>query len=78
MQLKPIWSNFSGKKSNFHHLRTAICVLFFASLGWSNSLSAQEASPATPTGQFGGVITATNNGVSIHSLLYFGETSHVV
>ncbi len=65
MQLKPIWSNFSGNKSNFHHLRTAICVLFFASLGWSNSLSAQEASPATPTGQFGGVITATNNGVSI-------------
>ena len=65
MQLKPIWSNFSGKKSNFQQLRTAICVLFFASLGWFPSLSAQEASPATPSGQFGGVITATNNGVSI-------------
>lgn len=65
MQLQPIGSKFSGKKSNFQKLHTIICVLIFASLVWSPSLSAQEATPATPTGQFGGVITATNNGVSI-------------
>jgi len=36
--------------------------LFATSIG---SLVAQEATPATPSGQFGGVITATNNGVSM-------------
>ena len=65
MQLQPIWSNFSAKKLNFQQFRKAICVLIFTSLGWSHSLTAQEATSATPTGQFGGVITATNNGVSI-------------
>jgi len=65
MQLQPIWSNFSAKKSNFQQFRKAICVLIFTSLGWSHSLTAQEATSATPTGQFGGVITAANNGVSI-------------
>ncbi len=65
MQLKAIWSNFSIKKSNFQKLRTAICVLIFTSFGIGHSLLAQDAIPTIPTGQFGGVITATNNGVSI-------------
>jgi hypothetical protein len=40
-------------------------LLIFASFFVSKSLIAQELAPAKPTGQFGGVITATNNGVSI-------------
>ena len=40
-------------------------LLIFASFFVSPSLNAQEQTPAKPTGQFGGVITATNNGVSI-------------
>ena len=40
-------------------------LLIFASFFVFTSLIAQEQAPATPTGQFGGVITATNNGVSI-------------
>jgi|688.fasta_scaffold348979_2 hypothetical protein len=40
-------------------------LLIFASFFVFTSLIAQEQAPAKPTGQFGGVITATNNGVSI-------------
>jgi len=40
-------------------------LLSFASFFVFTSLIAQEQAPAKPTGQFGGVITATNNGVSI-------------
>ncbi len=40
-------------------------ALIFASFFVSATLIAQEQTPAKPSGQFGGVITATNNGVSI-------------
>ena len=65
MQIQPIWSNFFAKKFNFQQFRTTICVLIFASFCFPHSLLAQETVSAKPTGQFGGVITATNNGVSI-------------
>uniref|UniRef100_UPI0040487EC1 hypothetical protein n=1 Tax=Algoriphagus sp. TaxID=1872435 RepID=UPI0040487EC1 len=65
MQIQPIWSNFFAKKFNFQQFRTTICVLIFASFCFPYSLLAQETVSAKPTGQFGGVITATNNGVSI-------------
>lgn len=65
MQLQPIWPNFPAKKLNFQQFRTTICVLIFTSFCFPHSLSAQETVSAKPAGQFGGVITATNNGVSI-------------
>jgi len=40
-------------------------TLIFVSFFVCTPLFAQEQTPASPTGQFGGVITATNNGVSI-------------
>uniref|UniRef100_UPI0040489163 hypothetical protein n=1 Tax=Algoriphagus sp. TaxID=1872435 RepID=UPI0040489163 len=50
--------------SKFNCQRVLVLVVFslLFSLG---DVQAQEATPATPSGQFGGVITATNNGVSI-------------
>uniref|UniRef100_UPI00404A66BE hypothetical protein n=1 Tax=Algoriphagus sp. TaxID=1872435 RepID=UPI00404A66BE len=65
MQIQPIWSNFFAKKFNFQQFRTTICVLIFTIFCFPHSLLAQETVSAKPTGQFGGVITATNNGVSI-------------
>ena len=50
--------------SKFNCQRVLVLVVFslLFSLG---DVQAQGATPATPSGQFGGVITATNNGVSI-------------
>ena len=42
-----------------------ILMLIFTGFLVTSTLKAQDTAPATPTGQFGGVITATNNGVSI-------------
>jgi hypothetical protein len=53
--------NFSSHFKSFLFLLLGIYILFFFSTG----AYAQEASPVVPTGQFGGIITATNNGVSI-------------
>jgi hypothetical protein len=40
-------------------------LFIFSMLFFSTGAYAQETSPVVPTGQFGGIITATNNGVSI-------------
>ena len=53
--------NFSSHFKSFLFLLLGIYILFFFSTG----AYAQETSPVVPTGQFGGIITATNNGVSI-------------
>ena len=42
-----------------------ILMLIFTGFLVTSTLKAQDTAPSTRTGQFGGVITATNNGVSI-------------
>ena len=42
-----------------------ILMLIFTGFLVTSTLKAQDTAPVNPTGQFGGVITATNNGVSI-------------
>uniref|UniRef100_UPI0040485749 hypothetical protein n=1 Tax=Algoriphagus sp. TaxID=1872435 RepID=UPI0040485749 len=56
--------SFIKKKLNSAFSRAVYLLVIIASLPIFQ-LQAQEATPATPSGQFGGVITATNNGVSI-------------
>ena len=51
---------FSKSKSQ----RVLVLVVFSLLFSFAG-VQAQEMAPAVPTGQFGGVITATNNGVSI-------------
>lgn len=65
MQLAPFFSATVLRFMRFHQIKTVIYVLIFTSFGLPYSLTAQEARPTPPTGQFGGIITATNNGVSI-------------
>uniref|UniRef100_UPI004048D7A3 hypothetical protein n=1 Tax=Algoriphagus sp. TaxID=1872435 RepID=UPI004048D7A3 len=50
--------------SKFNCQRVLVLVVFSLLVSLAG-VQAQEATPATPSGQFGGVITATNNGVSI-------------
>ncbi len=59
------WMVELAKTILYQKFKQRFLLLIFASFFVSTSLNAQEQTPATPTGQFGGVITATNNGVSI-------------
>ena len=65
MQVTRIWSLTLAKGFKIQQIRSGFLVLIFASFCFPHSLLAQETVSAKPTGQFGGVITATNNGVSI-------------
>ena len=54
--------------AKFLKIQKSLCgilMLIFTGFLVTSTLKAQDTAPATPTGQFGGVITATNNGVSI-------------
>ncbi|MEY3648036.1 MAG: hypothetical protein RLZ13_921 [Bacteroidota bacterium] len=69
---KEILMHFTGNwmvelaKTILHQkFKQRFLLLIFANFFVFTSLIAQEFAPAKPTGQFGGVITATNNGVSI-------------
>lgn len=53
-------------------------TLIFVSFFVCTPLFAQEQTPASPTGQFGGVITATNNGVSIIPSFTLGRPALLV
>jgi hypothetical protein len=59
------WMVELAKTILYQKFQQRFLLLIFASFFVFTSLIAQEQAPATPTGQFGGVITATNNGVSI-------------
>jgi hypothetical protein len=59
------WMVDLAKTILYQKFQQRFLLLIFASFFVFTSLIAQEQAPATPTGQFGGVITATNNGVSI-------------
>ncbi len=59
------WMVDLAKTILYHKFQQRFLLLIFANFFVSTSLIAQEQTPAKPTGQFGGVITATNNGVSI-------------
>jgi hypothetical protein len=59
------WMVDLAKTIFYHKFQQRFLLLIFANFFVSTSLIAQEQTPAKPTGQFGGVITATNNGVSI-------------
>jgi hypothetical protein len=59
------WMVELAKTILYHKFQQRFLLLIFANFFVSTSLIAQEQTPAKPTGQFGGVITATNNGVSI-------------
>ena len=50
-----------------------ILILIFAGFLVTPTLMAQDTAPITPTGKFGGVITASNNGVSIIPSLTLGR-----
>jgi hypothetical protein len=56
----PLTIPFSKSKS-----QRVLALVVFSLLFSFAGVQAQEMAPAVPTGQFGGVITATNNGVSI-------------
>ena len=54
--------------AKFLKIQKSLCgilMLIFTGFLVTSTLKAQDTAPSTPTGQFGGVITATNNGVSI-------------
>ena len=78
MQLAPFFSDTVLRFMRFHQIQTAIYALIFASFSLPNSLFAQEVQPTTPTGQFGGIITATNNGVSIIPSFTLGRPALLV
>jgi hypothetical protein len=59
------WMVDLAKTILYQKFQQRFLLLIFASFFVFTSLIAQEQAPAKPTGQFGGVITATNNGVSI-------------
>jgi hypothetical protein len=59
------WMVELAKTILYQKFQQRFLLLIFASFFVFTSLIAQEQAPAKPTGQFGGVITATNNGVSI-------------
>lgn len=65
MHFKGNWMVELAKTILYHKFQQRFLLLIFANFFVSTSLIAQEQTPAKPTGQFGGVITATNNGVSI-------------
>jgi len=50
-----------------------ILILIFAGFLGTPTLKAQDTAPTTPKGKFGGVITASNNGVSIIPSLTLGR-----
>ena len=50
-----------------------ILILIFVGFLVTPTLKAQDTAPTTPTGRFGGVITASNNGVSIIPSLTLGR-----
>lgn len=78
MELTRIWLADLAKSFKSQQIRSVFLVLIFASFGLSNSLFAQEALPTPPTGRFGGIITATNNGVSIIPSFTLGRPALLV
>jgi hypothetical protein len=61
----------------FNSQRVLVLVVFSLLFSLAN-LHAQETTPVVPTGQFGGVITATNNGVSIIPSFTLGRPALLV
>jgi hypothetical protein len=61
----------------FNSQRVLVLVVFSLLFSLA-SVQAQETTPVVPTGQFGGVITATNNGVSIIPSFTLGRPALLV